>query len=87
MKVNGTNFNKLNPYQKQLQKQTEIQKGKGTEDKIEISSKAQELLKGNPIKEARAQKVEQLKSDIQNGEYKVNFEQTAKKMIDFWTNQ
>jgi negative regulator of flagellin synthesis FlgM len=85
MKINGSNFNNLNPYQKQMHKQASLQKGNSAEDKIEISSKAQELLKGNPIEEARKQKVEQLKNDIQNGDYQVNYEQTARKMVDFWT--
>ncbi|WP_102026684.1 flagellar biosynthesis anti-sigma factor FlgM [Salirhabdus sp. Marseille-P4669] len=86
MKIQGSNFNNINPYQKQIQKQAAIQQGNRT-DKVEISSKAQELLKGNPVEEARKTRVEQLKQDVQSGNYKVNYEETAKKMIAFYTGK
>jgi negative regulator of flagellin synthesis FlgM len=87
VKISGSNFNHINPYQKQLQKQVSIQKSQLKEDKVEISSKAQELLKGNPIEEARKQEVENIKKAVQSGEYQINYEQTAKKMLEFWSNR
>lgn len=53
-------------------------------DKLEISSEALELQKGNPLELERQQKVEQLKAQVQSGEYEINPREVAKKMYDFW---
>ncbi|MRG84788.1 flagellar biosynthesis anti-sigma factor FlgM [Salinibacillus xinjiangensis] len=87
MKVNGTNNVHMNPYQKQVQKQSAISKTNQTEDKLEISSKAQEMLKGNAIQEERQKEVQRIKQDVQSGNYQINHKETAQKMLNFWSNR
>ncbi|GAA0484870.1 hypothetical protein GCM10008986_07630 [Salinibacillus aidingensis] len=88
MKINGSNSTHLNPYQKQYQKQQQAtNQAKPAADKLEISSQAQNMLKGNEVKEARQKQVQQIKHDVQTGNYKINYQETAQKMIDFWTNR
>ncbi|MBB6453631.1 negative regulator of flagellin synthesis FlgM [Salirhabdus euzebyi] len=86
MKINGSNHIHVNPYQKQMNKQASVSKGNAS-DKVEISNQAQQMLKGNEIQEARQKHVEQIKKEVQNGDYQINYQETAKKMIDFWSNR
>ncbi|WP_027965374.1 flagellar biosynthesis anti-sigma factor FlgM [Halalkalibacillus halophilus] len=87
MKINPTNGAHLNPYQKQVQNQQNVQKQAGVSDKIEISSKAKEMQQGNGIEQARQEKVSALKQQVQHGDYDMDLKQTAEKMVDFWSNR
>lgn len=87
MKINGPNQTNLNPYQKQINKRTEMGTQKQQTDKIEISETAkqmQETGKNNPV---RQKLVEQVKRDIESGSYQVDSKATAEKMLDFWSNK
>lgn len=75
----------MNPYKKQIEKMDKLQKTAGT-DKIQISTEALELQKGNRIETDRQAKVDELKSKIESGEYQVNPREVAKKMYEFWNN-
>ncbi len=83
MKIQGSNPI-LNAYQKQQQK---VYDTKRTEqkDKIDISQTAKSLQKNQQHEVNRQNQVQQLKEQVQQGEYKVNYEQLADKMIDFWS--
>ncbi|MFD1020299.1 flagellar biosynthesis anti-sigma factor FlgM [Thalassobacillus hwangdonensis] len=87
MKINGPNQPNFNPYQKQLNNQTELKKGAGNQDRIEISSQAKQMQEGAKVDPARQNYVNQIKQSVDNGEYKVDAQATAKKMIDFWSKQ
>ncbi|WP_028783770.1 flagellar biosynthesis anti-sigma factor FlgM [Thalassobacillus devorans] len=87
MKINGPNHTGLNPYQKQLNKQTEIRKASQKEDKVEISHQAKNLQENARPDAAREKKVAEIKHVIDQGEYKINAEKTAKKMIQFWNSR
>ncbi|MBO8157640.1 MAG: flagellar biosynthesis anti-sigma factor FlgM [Bacillaceae bacterium] len=84
MKINGPNHMNINPYQKQLNKQRQIGKGKTSEDKVEISSEAKKMLETNPIVAERKKKVDGIKQQLQSGEYNIDPETTAKKMLEFF---
>lgn len=86
MKINGVNGANLNPYQKQMQKQQQLQSSQ-PKDKLEISNEAKQLQEGNGIVQARKEKVENLKQQVKSNEYDVNPKKTAEKMIDFWANK
>lgn len=83
MKIQGPNPI-LNAYQKQQQK---VYDKKRTEqkDKIDISQTAKSLQKNQQYEVNRQNHVQQIKEQVQQGEYKVNYEQLADKMIDFWS--
>ncbi|GEN54435.1 flagellar biosynthesis anti-sigma factor FlgM [Halobacillus faecis] len=85
MKINGPNQTNLNPYQKQMNKQTEIGQKKQMKDKIEISETAKQMQESGKSDSVRKKLVEQVKSDVVQGNYQVDAEATAKKMLDFWS--
>jgi negative regulator of flagellin synthesis FlgM len=83
MKINNFRPVNMNPYNKQMEKQDQLQSSK-KKDKIEISPEALELQRGNQLELDRQERVNELKSKVQSGEYKVNPEEIAHKMYSFW---
>lgn len=82
---------KVNPYrniQNIYRKQVEKQQAKNDvakkQDKIEISTEAKLMQQDTKIEVERKQKVEALKEKVQSGEYKVNTQEVAKKLYEFW---
>ncbi|WP_373893385.1 flagellar biosynthesis anti-sigma factor FlgM [Virgibacillus sp. CBA3643] len=85
MKINGSNHTNFNPYKNQIQKQAEIKNDTNKKDQIEISSAAKQLQENEKANAKRASYVQEIKNQVESGEYKVNHEKTAQKMIDFWS--
>ncbi|WP_163538878.1 flagellar biosynthesis anti-sigma factor FlgM [Gracilibacillus sp. YIM 98692] len=85
MKIHGPNHANLNPYQKQIQKQQEAKQTKhNQEDQVEISNKAKQLQnKENPIAN-RQNYVNDIKQQVEAGEYQINTQEAAKKILNFW---
>lgn len=89
-----TNFDKLNPYAKNKVQESstvqnnQTQKGESAEqqsDKVELSSKAQELNKitkaAEESSDVRSDKVAELKAKVAQGEYKPDSRETAANML------
>ncbi|MFD1849025.1 flagellar biosynthesis anti-sigma factor FlgM [Oceanobacillus bengalensis] len=87
MKINGPNQPNFNPYNKILQKQAAMQKEIKKQDQVEISTQAKKLQEAEKPNEQRAAYIKEIKNAVESGEYKVNAEKTAIKMIDFWSNK
>ena len=87
MKIHGSNEANFNPYQKQIQKQAEYKKEMNQKDQLEISSQAKQLQEHAKPNAERANYVQKIKNAVESGDYQVNHEKTAKKMIDFWSKQ
>ncbi|WP_242517931.1 flagellar biosynthesis anti-sigma factor FlgM [Halobacillus sp. GSS1] len=85
LKINGPNHTNINPYQKQMNKQAEIGQKKQATDKIEISETAKQMQESGKNDSVREKLVDQVKSDVQQGNYQVDAKATAKKMLDFWS--
>ncbi|WP_067727092.1 flagellar biosynthesis anti-sigma factor FlgM [Oceanobacillus damuensis] len=85
MKINGPNHTNFNPYKQQIQKQTEVKKDIQSKDQIEISSQAKQLQENEKVSEERAAYVQEIKQAVDSGEYSVNPEKTAQKMLEFWS--
>ncbi|WP_077214815.1 flagellar biosynthesis anti-sigma factor FlgM [Bacillus dakarensis] len=85
MKINHIGRMNINPYNKQMEKVDKLQ-SEPKRDKLEISSEAIELQKGNSLELEREEKVEKLRDKIQSGEYEINPKEVAKKMYEFWNN-
>ena len=83
MKINHFGPIGVNPYKKQMNKVAQTEKATQT-DKVEISSAAKQLQETSPITVERQQKVEALKQQVQSGTYKVNAEDVAKSVYDFY---
>lgn len=87
MKIYGPNQPNVNPYNNQLQKQLDYSKDVTKKDQLEISNKAKEMLESEKASSKRASDVQQIKDAVDKGDYQLNHEKTAQKMIDFWSKQ
>ncbi|BAC14465.1 negative regulator of flagellin synthesis (anti-sigma factor) [Oceanobacillus iheyensis HTE831] len=83
MKINGPNPTNFNPYKQSIQPTTEPKSETNKKDQIEISSKAKQLQE-SASDPKRAAYLEELKKKIDAGEYNVDVDKTAQKMMDFW---
>lgn len=82
MKIHGPN-NYINIYRTNERSVNVNKKAKNKDDQLNISHEALRLLKTEKNPE-RAQKVSEIKQLVQSGQYKVNYEKTAEKMLKFF---
>jgi negative regulator of flagellin synthesis FlgM len=84
MKIFNYGVQGVNPYTN-VKKQAPVQNaGQTFADKLEISSAAQEMKVTSEYSSQRAEKVQQLKADIQSGNYKVDAKQVAADMLKYY---
>lgn len=84
MKIQGPNHTNFNPYKNHIQKQTSEKKDVNRQDQLQISTQAKKL-QGNDLSSSkRATYVQEIKNAVDSGDYKVNPDKTAQKMIEFW---
>ena len=84
MKIQGPNLSKLSAYRSQLQ-QTDHKKKVNREDQLDISNAAKQLQETNKGNTQRAEYVQNIKKAVKSGQYEINHEKVAQKMIDFWS--
>ncbi|MCA1064586.1 flagellar biosynthesis anti-sigma factor FlgM (plasmid) [Rossellomorea sp. AcN35-11] len=83
MKINPSQLAGLQTYRTQSQPTRQEQTGKVKEDRLEISSATREM--HTKFETERHERVQALKQQVENGEYKVDPSQVAKNMISFWS--
>lgn len=84
MKINNVGVNAVNPYKRQVQKlDAAEQTKKQVSDQLQISSVAKELQSSSFTTE-RAERIQQLKVDIESGNYKVDAKQVAGDLLAFY---
>jgi negative regulator of flagellin synthesis FlgM len=86
MRINPYSRPDINPYQNQP-KQPGQQMPKQASDQVEISAAAKQLQKTDPFETERKARVEQLKMQVQSGEYKVSPKAVAKGIANFYFNK
>jgi negative regulator of flagellin synthesis FlgM len=86
MKIERNNLNNINPYKQQVNIKRSNSSTFSGEDKIEISSKAIEMQESTKYISERNERIEKLKSEINNGSYKVNEYDLAKNMYSYYFN-
>jgi negative regulator of flagellin synthesis FlgM len=87
MKINNFGTHRVNPYNRQLNKLDEMKKAEKPVDKVEISSTAKAMQQVSEVEQQRANKVEDLKIQVQNGTYKPNPQEIAKSIADFYSKK
>jgi negative regulator of flagellin synthesis FlgM len=87
MKINNFGTHRVNPYNRQINKLDELKKAEKPVDKVEISSTAKAMQQLSDVELQRAQKVEDLKIQVQNGTYKPNPQEIAKSIADFYSKK
>jgi negative regulator of flagellin synthesis FlgM len=85
MRINHFNSIQNNPYKNQVQdmKQEKMQSN-FKKDELQISDEAKKLLSSSKFDQERAEKVSEIKNQVDKGTYKVNVSETAKSIINFW---
>lgn len=84
MKINGIGLNKINPYNQTKRPLQTNKTGQTFADKLEISSAAKDMKVASEYTDARAERVQQLKAEIESGEYKVNARKVAEDMLKYY---
>jgi negative regulator of flagellin synthesis FlgM len=85
MRINHFNSIQNNPYKKQTQdvKQETVQSAY-KKDEIQISDEAKKLLSSSKFEQERADKVNEIKRQVESGNYQVNTSKVGKSILDFW---
>lgn len=85
MKIEGFKPQAVNPYRNQQMKVEQTkQASQAKTDKIEISSEAKKLSAASPIESARNQRVQELKAQVQSGEYQIDASKLASTMLSYF---
>lgn len=85
MRINHFNSIQNNPYKKQTQdlKQETVQSAY-KKDEIQISDEAKKLLSSSKFEQERVDKVNEIKRQVESGNYQVNTTKVVKSILDFW---
>ena len=84
MKINPLGIRAIQSYNQAQTVKNVGKKGESFADKLEISSKAKEMQVSSTYQSDRAEKVNQIKEDIHAGTYKVNAQQVAQDMLNYY---
>ena len=85
MKINKFNLPPINPYKaNQLKIEKAEPKVKAQTDKLEISSEAKQLSGIPSYSVERNERIQEIKSQIEAGTYKVDPETIAQNLIDYY---
>ncbi|MEY9979972.1 flagellar biosynthesis anti-sigma factor FlgM [Lysinibacillus sp. RC79] len=84
MKITSYGINAVNAYKNQVRNVKSGANKASFADKIEISKTAQELQGVSTYSTERAERVQQLKKDINSGEYKVDARKVAEDMLKYY---
>ncbi|PIC72965.1 flagellar biosynthesis anti-sigma factor FlgM [Sporosarcina sp. P17b] len=85
MKVEGFKPQAVNPYRSQQMKVDQTKQAAQVKtDKLEISSEAKKLSAASPIESARQQRVQELKAQVQSGDYQVDASKLASNMLSYF---
>lgn len=85
MKIYNYGVNKVNPYQNQSLKTDQVKKNTlNVTDQLEISSAAKDLQGMKSYTSERAERVQQLKGQVQSGNYTVDAQKLAKDILNYY---
>lgn len=86
MKINNLGASGLNPYKRQMNSLENVERStaKKKTDKVEISAAAKDLQYTSSIETERQIRVDELKNEVESGNYQINPDQLAKSIIQFY---
>jgi len=85
MKIYNYGVNKVNPYQNQSLKTDQVKKSTlNVTDQLEISSAAKDLQGIKSFADERAERIQQLKEQVQSGTYKVDSQKLASDLLKYY---
>ena len=84
MKINPLGSSGVNPYNRQVHKAAQTSNIQRS-DKVEISKTAKEMQQLSQIPAERQARINELKSQVENGTYKLDARETAKSITDYYS--
>ncbi|MEG0258849.1 MAG: flagellar biosynthesis anti-sigma factor FlgM [Lysinibacillus sp.] len=84
MKITTYGVNAVNAYKNQVRNVKSAENKASFADKIEISKAAQSMQGASTYSTERSERVQQLKADIESGEYKVDGRKVAEDMLKYY---
>ncbi|MGG0655020.1 flagellar biosynthesis anti-sigma factor FlgM [Rummeliibacillus pycnus] len=85
MKIYNYGVNKINPYQNQSLKTDQVKRSTlNVTDQLEISSAAKDLQGIKSYTDERTEHVQQLKEQVQSGNYKVDAQKLASDLLKYF---
>jgi negative regulator of flagellin synthesis FlgM len=84
LKIYNYGIQGVNPYSNTKRNAPVQKEGQSFADKLEISSAAKEMNVTSELTTQRAEKVQQLKADIQSGKYQVDANRVAADMLKYY---
>ncbi|MGR6898139.1 flagellar biosynthesis anti-sigma factor FlgM [Rummeliibacillus sp. TYF-LIM-RU47] len=85
MKIQNYGVNKVNPYQNQSLKTEKLKKSTvNMTDQIEISSAAKDLQGIKSYSTDRAERIDQIKEQVESGNYKVDANKLASDLLRYY---
>ncbi|MDF2534994.1 MAG: anti-sigma-28 factor FlgM [Bacillales bacterium] len=86
MKIERNNLGPVNPYKQHTNIRRSNSSSFSGEDKIEISSAALEMQESSKFLTERNERIEQIKKEINSGNFKVNEFEVAKSLYNYYFN-
>jgi negative regulator of flagellin synthesis FlgM len=84
MRIDQFGFHKSNPYAQQRNQLKNVSPMKSSEDKIEISAKAKEMVEVSKVIQDRQERINKIKQQVEAGTYNVDAKAIAKSMVEFY---
>ncbi len=84
MKITGVGMHNINPYTRANRPAETNKIAQSFKDQLEISTAAKDMKVTSELTSARAERVQQLKADIQSGAYKVDARKIAGDMLSYY---
>jgi negative regulator of flagellin synthesis FlgM len=82
--VNVNNYKPVSPVSRDKMASQNVSNGNSKTDQVTISSQAKQLNETNRIETERQQRVDQLKNQVQNGQYTVQPQKVAEAFAAYW---
>ncbi len=86
MKINSFNHVNINPYTKQNLQYSKNEEKMKQSDEIQISAEAKELQSSQQFSVSRQDKIHEIKTQIDSGQYQPDAREVAWKFYQFWNN-
>jgi negative regulator of flagellin synthesis FlgM len=81
--INVNGYNQVSPVSKDKTSNQNVSNGSKT-DQVTISSQAKQLNETNRIQTERQQRVDELKTQVQNGQYTIQPQKVAEAFASYW---
>ncbi|WP_096437077.1 flagellar biosynthesis anti-sigma factor FlgM [Alteribacter populi] len=84
MKINP--MQSLHAYRQQMNgNEREKPVNSAKKDEVQISAEAKKMQESTPFSQARTEKVERIKQQVEDGSYEIKHQEVARKFYEYWS--